>query len=118
VNRHARRKAKVSEVKAIPIADISGFMCAWDGCAATFTGDMPRGWIYLLTYWSPRPELTFWTIPSHDILRDAVLCPEHTRAPESQLKDLFRLGWMSRMGVARSTQWLSCTALKALPRSL
>ena len=59
MNRHARRKAKVFGITSIPIAEITGCICAWDGCAANFSGDMPRGWIYLLTYWSSRPELTF-----------------------------------------------------------
>jgi hypothetical protein len=100
MNRHARRKAQVSEIKSIPLADINGYMCAWDGCAATFRGDMAGGWINLFAYWSPRAELTFWTIPPQHISRDAVLCPEHARALEAQLKDISRLGSMPAMGVA------------------
>jgi hypothetical protein len=100
MNRHARRKAKVSELKTIQIADITGCICAWDGCAATFDGDMPKGWINLFAYWSPRAELAFWTIAPQHVLRDAVLCPEHTRALECQLKELSRLGSMPPMGVA------------------
>ena len=81
-------------------ADISGSMCAWDGCAATFSGDMPKGWTNLLVYWSKRPELNFLTIPPQDMLRDAVLCPEHACALECHLKDLGRLVSISPKGVA------------------
>jgi hypothetical protein len=55
--------------------------------AAKFTGNMPSGWINLLAYWSMIPEMNFLQIPPEDILRDGVLCPEHARALESQLKD-------------------------------
>ena len=100
MNRHERRKAKVFEVKNIPIADISGSLCAWDGCAATFSGDMPKGWTNLLVYWSKRPELNFLAIPPQDMLRDAVLCPEHACVLECHLKDLGRLVSMSPKGMA------------------
>jgi hypothetical protein len=100
MNRHTRRKAKAGEVKSIPLADISTCMCAWDRCAATFGGDMPRGWTNLLSYWSKRPELNFLNIPPQDMLRDAVLCPEHARALEFQLRDLCRLASMPPMGMA------------------
>jgi hypothetical protein len=69
-------------------ADITGCVCAWHGCAARFTGNMPRGWTNLLTYWSKRPESNLLQIPPEDMLRDGVLCPEHARALESQLKNL------------------------------
>ena len=101
MNRHARRKAKVFQVKTIPITAISGCMCAWDGCAATFKGDdMPRGWVNLLVYWSKRPELHFLKIPPQDVWSDGVLCPEHARVLESQLFDMGRLVSMPPMGVA------------------
>jgi hypothetical protein len=100
MNRHERRKAKVSEVRTIPLTAISGFLCAWEGCPAKFQGDMPRGWINLLAYWSKCPELNFLKIPPQDVLRDGVLCPEHARALESHLKDLGRLGSMPSSGTA------------------
>ena len=33
----------------IPLSRISGMMCAWRGCAATFDGETPPGWMNLLT---------------------------------------------------------------------
>ena len=100
MNRHQRRKAQVSEVKDIRISEISGFVCAWDGCAAKFSGDMPRGWINLLAYWSRQPELNFLNISPRDMVRDAVLCPEHARALKSLLKDLGQLASMPPVGTA------------------
>jgi hypothetical protein len=72
------------------VADITGCICAWDGCAARFSGNMPTGWINLLAYWSKRPEMNFSKIPSQDVVRDGVLCPKHTRALEAELKNLGR----------------------------
>jgi hypothetical protein len=66
-----------------------GGTCAWDGCTATYTGDQPRGWINLLTYWSPKPAHNLKAMLRH-CQRDAVLCPEHSRALEGLLKDLGR----------------------------
>jgi hypothetical protein len=45
--------------------------CAWAGCDATFEGNMPPGWQWLLAYW-----------------RDAQLCPKHAAALERLLKEL------------------------------
>jgi hypothetical protein len=100
MNRHQRRKAKALEIKTMPLVEISGCMCAWDGCPATFRGDMPRGWINLLAYWSKRPELNFLTIPPQDVSRDGVLCPQHAGVFESQLKDRGRLVSMPPKGSA------------------
>jgi hypothetical protein len=38
----------------IPLSRISGMMCAWRGCAATFEGQTPPGWMNLLTLLGPR----------------------------------------------------------------
>ena len=100
MNRHGRRRAKVFERKTVPLTDISGSLCAWDRCEATYSGDMPNGWIYLMTYWSKQPEQTFLKIPPQDVSRDGVLCPEHARALESQLKERSRLGSMPPVGAA------------------
>ena len=50
MNGPSRCVAKVFEDKNVRVADIIGCRCAWDGCAAKFSGDMPRGWTYLLAY--------------------------------------------------------------------
>ena len=57
--------------------------CAWAGCTAGAHGDLPAGWVNLLTWWSPRPE------PHATILkvaqrsqRDAVLCAVHAKELE------------------------------------
>jgi hypothetical protein len=87
MNSPARPRSKVFEDKNVPLDDIVGCVCAWDGCTTRFGGSMPKGWINLLTYWSKRPEPNFLQIPPQDIWRDAVLCPEHARALQSHLKD-------------------------------
>jgi hypothetical protein len=87
MNRPSRRRAKAFEEKDVPLADIVGCVCVWDGRVARFGGAMPRGWINLLAYWSKHPESNFLQIPPENILRDSILCPEHVRALESQLKD-------------------------------
>jgi hypothetical protein len=74
--------------------DQLGCMCAWDGCGATFEGDMPHGWRWLLGYWAPQPQLVPYAIPHEHISRDAVLCPKHAAAFERLLKELPRqLDW-------------------------
>ena len=62
MDRPARGRTKAFEDKDVPLADITGCVCAWDGCAARFSGAMPSGWINLLAYWSKFPEMNFSTI--------------------------------------------------------
>jgi hypothetical protein len=61
-------------------------MCAWRGCRAAFLGDMPVGWCWLTTYWSPQPKTIDFLVDP--VERDAVLCPEHRSVFEQALKDL------------------------------
>jgi hypothetical protein len=72
-------------ISMIPKNQISGKICAWRGCTATFKGETPPGWMNLLTYWAPRPK------PRLDFLRDrmrwdGVLCPAHNLPLEALLK--------------------------------
>ena len=78
----------VTEV--VRLSDIRGTMCACDGCDACFERDMPKGWSWLTLYWSKRPHLHYHKIPVRDVLRDAALCPEHTRALDGVLKNTGR----------------------------
>jgi hypothetical protein len=94
-NRHERRKTMVFEKKIMRVSDIAavGSICAWDGCDATCTHNeneyLPKGWTVLLMFWSGKPVVNIWDdVPPSDMLRDAVLCPEHTRALDGQLKPL------------------------------
>jgi len=101
MNRHERRKANVSELKMVKVADLTGSMCAWDGCVAAFKGDMPKGWTWMLQYWSKHPQGQFFDIPPKDVERDACLCPDHSRALKDQLKDFgVNLGPMPALGQA------------------
>jgi hypothetical protein len=88
------------EKKMISVADLKSSICAWDGCTESFKGEMPKGWNYLLTYWAPHPTLDILSVPQRDMPRDGVLCPAHTRALESQLKDLGRELEQAPMGNA------------------
>jgi hypothetical protein len=66
-------------------------MCAWGDCGATFEGDMPHGWHWVLAYWAPQPfSSSLLEVPQEDMLRDCVLCPKHAAALERQLKELPR----------------------------
>jgi hypothetical protein len=89
-NRHERRRTKVFARTMADAPKIRGSMCAWEGCTARFSDDMPAGWTYLFTYWSKKPRFNFFDIPASDVLRDGVLCPEHVRVLESQLKEIGR----------------------------
>jgi hypothetical protein len=90
MNRQQRRKAaKVSEVRMKPVRELvaAGHRCAGVGCEASFDGDMPPGWKWVVYYWAPKPEISHWT--SRDWVqkpyRDICLCPEHARAFEALL---------------------------------
>lgn len=86
VNRPSRRMAKVFEDKNVPIADIVGCVCAWDGCAATFSGSMPRGWINLLAYWSRHRIFCKFL---RKISRVIPFCAQSMRAPLSPSSKTF-----------------------------
>jgi hypothetical protein len=89
-NRHERRKATVFEKKMIPASRLNRSICAWGGCEATCAHhNLPKGWTFLLAFWSAHPVVNIWDdVPPQDMLRDAVLCPEHTNALDRQLKPL------------------------------
>jgi hypothetical protein len=94
MNRQQRRKARVFEYKTISRSEFDAMdtVCAWEGCWKTFAGDMPKGWVWLLAYWSECPKLAIDdSIPIQDWLQDTTLCPEHARALDLQLKDIPRL---------------------------
>jgi hypothetical protein len=68
---------------------ISGSVCAWEGCDRVFDGrTLPEDWAILTLYRSKRPILNFLDIRAKVLLRDAVLCPEHTKQLDDQLKDI------------------------------
>jgi hypothetical protein len=95
MNRQERRKAaKLFELKVMRASDISGVMCAWKGCEAAMNpdpnGDLPPGWSWLLLTRSYRHAANLLDIPPSDCLRDAALCPKHTRQLDSLLEDLAR----------------------------
>jgi len=82
--------ATVWKEMLVPADQICGSQCAWDGCGATFEGDMPHRWLWLLTYWAPQPKLIPCEVPQKDMPRDCVLCPKHVAAFERLLKELPR----------------------------
>jgi hypothetical protein len=68
-----------------------GYPCAWKDCEARFKGDMPHGWVWLLTYWAPEPQLSHYAVPQRHMPRDAALCPRHNEALEQLLIDIPQL---------------------------
>ena len=83
---------KVGELKMMSVADVAAMPrhCACRGCKASYRGNMPKGWVYLITYWSPSPKPYVLDVPQRDMPRDTQLCPEHHQQLESQLVDLNR----------------------------
>jgi hypothetical protein len=80
----------VIERKMVKLSEISGSLCAWEGCHASFKGGQaPSGWTYLILY-RPPLVMNFIDILPTDCLRDTCLCPEHTRLLDSQFKELGR----------------------------
>jgi hypothetical protein len=73
-------------------------ICAWEGCAEVFHGDMPHGWRWMLAYWSAQPQWRFDRIAKENMQRDCVLCPRHARVMDGELKPLCRLGPMPVLG--------------------
>jgi len=81
---------KTSEVVMMPTSELAkmSFRCAWKGCRASYKGDMPSGWVRLISYWSKTPQPFFCDIPPQDVQRDTQLCPEHALALDKLLIDL------------------------------
>jgi hypothetical protein len=86
-----RRRQEILELGNMP-REIKGSMCAWESCPAHFKDPMPRGWIWLVTYWAPEPVVSFGPDRPRpeDWYRDGVLCPDHARKLERLLKPLGR----------------------------
>jgi hypothetical protein len=71
-------------------------ICAWDGCLASFTGDMPRGWQWLLVYWRKQPLLPVTPDDLPKTMRITALCPEHARALDRLRASARMLSFRSR----------------------
>jgi hypothetical protein len=84
-NRHERRRAAVFTPKTVPISTIQGHLCAWRDCQESFRGDLPDGWVWLLTYWSRKAD--FENLLDR-LLLDIALCPSHTQALQDALKEM------------------------------
>jgi len=70
-------------VREIPLSELKGCMCAWEGCKEAFEGDgLPPGWRVLVI----ARGLLFDAQNLLNADRDAVLCPEHFRQIDSLLK--------------------------------
>lgn len=64
--------------------------CAWEGCTASFAGQIPDGWRWLLLHGGD-PVLRFDDIPLMSIDQDTVLCPEHVTMLNRLLKHVGNL---------------------------
>jgi hypothetical protein len=85
----------VFEQKMIPRTDVDRMrkLCAWRDCTATApAGDLPRGWVWLVSYWAPEVVVNFMKSPPgrNDWHRDGVLCPLHAQALDDLLKPIPR----------------------------
>jgi hypothetical protein len=79
---------KIWKQQDIRVDQIKGSQCAWKDCTATFSLPMPKGWVWLVTYWAPTPQFIIWEVPQRNMSRDAVLCPKHAAALERLLTEL------------------------------
>jgi hypothetical protein len=96
-----QRRVQFSELVELRPDQISGTMCAWEGCTATFKhthgGQPPNGWRILYTMKkydagqlpSGEPVMRIFSKQA-GFTRDACLCPHHAEALERQLKPLCR----------------------------
>jgi hypothetical protein len=68
----------------------AGAACAWRDCLRGFDDmEPPPGWVSLAVWGAPQPPIGATlaeAVMSASCIRDAVLCPEHTDAPEMLLK--------------------------------
>ncbi len=99
MNRHERRSARYREFEMFTTtmgADEFAALpskCAWRGCAHSVASNagakepMPAGWTVMLAY-RGKAKLNFEEIRPSDMLRDTVLCPQHTAQLESMLEPL------------------------------
>jgi hypothetical protein len=73
----------------VPMSKLSGMHCAWDGCGESFDGEAPPGWVSLLTF-PGMGDVTHdsVTIKLKKLVRDAALCPGHSRCLDAVLKDI------------------------------
>lgn len=72
-------------VSEIPLNEIKGCLCAWEGCREEFDGDkLPSGWRVLVIARGP----LFDTQNLINADRDAVLCPKHFKQIDSLLKSI------------------------------
>lgn len=63
-------------VERIPLSEIKGALCAWNGCGETFEGDeLPLGWRCLVV--ASGSLFEFKNLMNAD--RDGVLCPAHVK---------------------------------------
>jgi hypothetical protein len=93
MNRHERRKAqKVFSVerRTYTRADYDNlrFACAWEGCEACYTGEMPEGWRHLLVFWARHPMTHIADIPGDTWDRDTNICPAHAKELDGLLKNI------------------------------
>ena len=100
-----RHKPMIGTSKMMDVKDLAarGTACAWAGCAASFRGQMPEDWRWMLVYWWPHPAGNHKLAKiamSRSCDRDAALCPDHALYLESQLKPLMRVADMDPAGVA------------------
>jgi hypothetical protein len=92
MNRHNRRKAATKfvklELRAIPKEQLRGTVCAYEDCPARFSGDMPEGWRWVISYWDLVPTMPSWTRDEwwHRPYIDVAFCPEHARQLEGSFK--------------------------------
>ncbi len=74
-------------VKNIPLADVIGCMCAWEGCQAGFVGDitrLPPGWRLLVV----AADALFERRNLLTADQDSVLCPMHAAELNALLKHM------------------------------
>ena len=63
--------------------EVLGYRCGWYGCAESFHGEQPPGWVNLIVYHAPQPVLRIRDIEGWH--HDKVLCPKHSRAVDELL---------------------------------
>jgi hypothetical protein len=88
-----RQKMKVSKVVSMTPTELEDLShkCARAGCTNTWKGEMPPGWVFLITYWAPWPDsgrTVAEVVFSPFCKRDAGLCPKHAEELEGMLEQV------------------------------
>jgi hypothetical protein len=89
MNRRKRsRTAALTNERTVSLGSISisgSTICVWLGCRASYTGDLPLGWAYLLTNGGFGRDYAAMLCPEHNVALGKLLKPRLADLPDPSL---------------------------------